>query len=367
MRVLHFADLHLDTQFGWAPPDVARARRSALRQVLARICAVAAERAVDALTCGGDLYEQDRFTPDTAAAIRSCFASLHPIPVLLAPGNHDWLGPASIYSRLDWSPNVTVFRSSRLSPVSLADGLTVWGAAHTVPAGTAGFLDGFSVDRGGVHVAVFHGSEQRGLPRQGEGKAPHAPFRAEEVRSTGLHHALLGHYHLPEDAEAHTYPGNPDPLSFGETGERAAVLVTIGADGTVARERIPVATSLVSDVVVDLSGAGHSGEVAERVLEAVAQLSGIVRVTLTGEIAPDADLAKQDLVSLTAPNLDALVVRARNLTVGYDIDRLKGEETVRGRFVRDVLAAGLEERQCQRVLVTGLRALDPRRGDLEVH
>lgn len=367
MRVLHFADLHLDTQFAWARPDVARARRGALRQVLARICALAGERAVDALTCGGDLYEQDRFTPDTAAALRSSFAALHPIPVLLAPGNHDWLGPASIYRQVDWPPNVEVFRSSHLSPVALADGFTMWGAAHTAPAGTAGFLDGFSVDRGGVHVAVFHGSEQRGLSRQGQGKSPHAPFRAEQVRSTGLHHALLGHYHLPEDAEAHTYPGNPDPLSFGETGERAAVLVTIGADGTVARERIPVATSLVSDVVVDLSGAGHSGEAAERVLAAVAALSGVVRVTLTGEIASDADFVEQDLASLAAPHLDALVVRAGNVTVGYDIDRLKGEETVRGRFVRDVLAAGLDERRRHRVLVTGLRALDPRRGDLEVH
>lgn len=66
MRLLHFADLHLDTLFRWAPPELARARRRALRSTLTRICRLAAELRADALCCGGDLFEQKRFTPDTA-------------------------------------------------------------------------------------------------------------------------------------------------------------------------------------------------------------------------------------------------------------------------------------------------------------
>ena len=35
-----------------------------------------------------------------------------------------------------------------------ADGVTLWGAAHCTPAGTAGFLDGgFRVEGDGVHLA----------------------------------------------------------------------------------------------------------------------------------------------------------------------------------------------------------------------
>ena len=76
---------------------------------------------------------------------------------------------------------MTVFTASRLEAVELEDGLTLWGAADSAPAGTPGFLKGFSVDRGGTNVALFHGSERGGLPFQEEGKEPHAPFSVEEI------------------------------------------------------------------------------------------------------------------------------------------------------------------------------------------
>jgi DNA repair exonuclease SbcCD nuclease subunit len=367
MKLLHFADLHLDTPFRWAPPDLARARRRALRTTLTRVCGLAADLHADVLCCGGDLYEQERFTPDTAEFLRSSFELLSPLPVLLAPGNHDWFGPMSLYRQVSWSSNVCVFTEDRLVPVELADGLTLWGAAHRAPANTRGFLDGFRVDRGGVNLAVFHGSEQGELAFQGEGKVPHAPFHAEQITRAGLDHALLGHFHIPRDAPRHTYPGNPDPLTFGESGDRAAVLVTVAADGSVTRERYRVATSAVSDVSVELTGVTHSGQVADRVLAAVADRSGVVRVTLSGEVGPDVDLRLQDLTALPVPQLDALLPRLGNIFIAYDFGRLKEEQTVRGQFVRDVQAdSSLSDDERRRVLVTGLRALDGRGDELEV-
>src|SRR5208282_154177 len=334
-----------------------RARRQALRTALTRVCRLAADLRVDALCCGGDLYEQERFTPDTAEFLRSSFEQLDPLPVLLAPGNHDWFGPMSLYQQVNWSSNVCVFTEDRLRPVELVDGLTIWGAAHRAPANTRGFLDGFRVDRGGVNLALFHGSEQGEMAFQEQGKVPHAPFRADQIAMAGLDHALLGHFHVPRDAPEHTYPGNPDPLTFGESGDRGAVLITVTADGSVARERHWVASSVVSDVTVDLTGVTHAGQVADRVLKAVAGRSGVVRATLSGELGPDVDLRLQDLAALPIPQLDALLPRLGKIFVAYDFGRLKDEQTVRGQFVRDVLAeSSLSDDQRRRVLVTGLRA-----------
>jgi DNA repair exonuclease SbcCD nuclease subunit len=365
MRLLLFADLHLDAPFAWAPDALARTRRRALKECLTRIAALATRLGCDALCCAGDLYEQDRFTPDTAEFLRQTFAALHPLPVLLAPGNHDWLGPRSLYRQVRWSDNVHLFTEARLAPHPLADGFTVWGAAHRAPANTPGPLDGFQVDRGGVNIALFHGSEQGDLTFQERGKVPHAPFKAGQIAAAGLHHALVGHFHAPRDAEHHTYPGNPEPLTFGETGERGAVLVRVDEAGRVSRERHRVAVSTVADVAVPLDGVRHGGQVRERVAAAVAEHTGTVRVTLSGDVGPDVEL---DLAGLpaVAPHLAALVVRAGAIRVGYDIDALAAERTVRGQFVRDVRAAtDLTEGQRQRVLVTGLRALDGRT-DLEV-
>ncbi len=66
------------------------------------------------------------------------------------------------------------------------------------------------------------------------------------------------------------------------------------------------------------------------------------------------------------PHLTGLVLRTDNVRPAYDIDTLAGERTVRGQFVRDVLAADLPEQERRRVLTTGLRALDGRTDELEV-
>jgi hypothetical protein len=55
-----------------------------LRETLIRICKLAAELQVDALSCGGDLFEQERFTPDTAEFLRSTFDQIAPLRVFLA-------------------------------------------------------------------------------------------------------------------------------------------------------------------------------------------------------------------------------------------------------------------------------------------
>lgn len=367
MKLVLFSDLHLDAQFAWlgADPQVARRRRQALRETLLRVVRLVAEEDADALLCGGDLYEHERCSPDTAHFLRATFEDLHPLPVFLAPGNHDWYGPQSLYHRVDWSPNVHVFRSDRLEPVTLAEGLTLWGAAHCAPAHTEGFLDHFQVDRGGVHLALFHGSEQGGLAEQESGKALHAPFQAEQIEQDGLHHAFLGHYHHPRDAARYTYPGNPAPLTFGERGERGAVVATVAADGRVHRQRQRVAASEAHDLELDLTGCASQQEVRERLAAALQGLSGVARVTLRGELDAAVDLRARDLAE-AAPWLDAVAVQVGEVRAGYDLEAIAREPTVRGQFVRDVLAAAdLAEDERRRVLATGLRALDGR-DDLEV-
>jgi exonuclease SbcD len=364
MKLLHFADLHLDAPFAWAPPETARLRRRNRREVLTRIVALAEAEAVDAILCAGDLFEQERIGPDTAEFLRSTFERTDR-RVFLAPGNHDWLSPRSPYALVEWPPNVHVFTEAELRPVQLDDGLTLWGAAHRAPANTDDLFAGFRVDpAAGVHLALAHASERAALAWQESGKAPHAPFDADALPATGLAHAFLGHYHLPRDAERHTYPGNPDPLDFGERGERGAVIATIGGDGTVIRERRDVSVSEVHDLEVDADRATHTDEVAAILRQRLASLAGCVRVTLTGELAPSVQLELGDL-QRTGDHLDGLVIRAGRLRIGYDLAAIGAEATVRGEFVRSALDQIADPELQRRVILTGLRALEGR-GDLEV-
>ena len=364
MRLLHFADLHLDSHFQWAGPKVGRARRLALRQVLGNICELARQESVDAVLCGGDLYEDARFTPDTVKFVADALGQLD-FPVLLAPGNHDWLGPTSLYATASWAPNVHVFDSTSLEPLELTDGFTVWGAAHRAPASTDGFLEHFTVDRDGLNIALFHGSEQGAMQWQETGKVPHAPFREHQIQASGLNHAFVGHFHAPRHADWYTYPGNPDPLAFGEEGRRGTVIADFDDKGLLTRTTHAVAVTRLTDVDVTLSDIDHSGQITDQVRTAVESLTGIVRLTLNGEIGEDVDIRLEDLKPLGG-HLEEFLPRIGSLSVAYDIDDLVHEQTVRGEFVRAVREdPNLNDEERRRVIVTGLRALSGR-ADLEV-
>lgn len=361
MKIAHFSDLHLDSHFAWAGLDAARKRRQSLRNTLERIINLALDEKVDAICCGGDLYEHDRVSPDTGAFLRAQFERAGPTPVFISPGNHDWLGPESLYRRVTWTPNVRIF-DGRLAPVALNDGLTLWGGAHLKAAGTAGFVDDFRVDRGGVHLALFHGSASGAFSE--DGKQPHAEFRAEQIRESGLNFALLGHYHSPRDADAFIYPGNPDPLTFGESGPRGLAILTIGSDGTVSIDRRHVAVTKISELEVDVTGCGNKQEVLSRVAEALAGVEGFARVRLHGDLDMSIDLQPTDVADLPT-SLDSKPVVQLQCRPAYNLAKLSAEPTVTGQFVRDVQGSELSDDEKRRVLITGLRALDGR-DDLEV-
>ncbi len=362
MKLLHFADLHLDAPFAWLEPDAARRRRQHRRDTLTRILALAEAEQVDAVLCAGDLFEHDRVQPDTVAFLHSSFGR-STRPIYLAPGNHDWYGPQSPYAITRWTDNVHVFTEAALRPAPLTEGVTLWGAAHRAPANTDGFFAGFRVTGEGIHLALAHASERSWLTAQESGKQPHAPFDAGDIASAGFSHAFLGHFHVPKDAERHTYPGNPDPLEFGETGERGVVLATVAPDGSVVRDRRVVAVSQVHDVEVALDGCEHGDDVRDRVMAAVGALRGSVRVTLTGTVSPVVRVDAADLLTLGG-HLDGLVVRRDRVAVGYDLAVIAEEATVRGEFVRTAMAIEDPERQ-RRVLMLGIRAFEDR-ADLEV-
>jgi len=362
MRLLHFADLHLDAPFAWARPETARLRRRNRREALTRILQLADEERVDAIVSAGDLFEQERVTPDTLAFLRESFGRTD-IPIYLAPGNHDWYSARSPYALVEWSPNVHVFTDGALAPLDLADGLTLWGAAHRAPAGTGPFFADFRADRGGVNLALAHASERSALPYQESGKEPHAPFEAAELESAGIAHAFLGHYHVARDRERYTYPGNPDPLEFGESEGRGVVIATLAADGSVTRERRSVAVSEVHDIQVALDGCHHQDDVLQRVAMAITGLGGSVRLTLSGEIPEELPIDLRAL-SLAGEHLDGIVVRTGKLQPTYDLDAIRRETTVRGEFARDTDQIQDEERR-RKVLITGLRALQGR-DDLQV-
>ena len=110
IKLIHGADLHLDSPFSGLTPEQAAARRQEQRELLDRLAGLAREREADLVLLSGDLLDSRRTYRETAQALARSLGSL-PCPVFLAPGNHDFYGPQSLYAALDWPENVHIFTS----------------------------------------------------------------------------------------------------------------------------------------------------------------------------------------------------------------------------------------------------------------
>ena len=355
MRLLHCSDIHLDTAFAGLGPVVARRRRAALRRTFARIVDLAQDQHVDALTIGGDLYEDLRSQRDTAQFLQQQFERLA-CPVLIAPGNHDYWHPGSIYAREKWPANVTVFRQPEFTPVEVA-GLRIFGAAHVQPKGTRNLLSQFKVPKDGPAIALFHGSERGQLHFQVEGKEDHAPFAEEEIGKAGFQYALLGHFHTPRSTTRIIYPGNPEPLTFGEVGERGAALIDFTHMPPSVEIR-KVATFTLADTEVDVTGCLHSEALLERVSAVLpGDPDSGTRVRLVGELSLGVRLGPGELLERLRHE-DVCVDLVFDARPELDLDALSQAPDARGQFVRALMARHDSDSELVRqALQAGLDAL----------
>jgi exonuclease SbcD len=348
IRLLHLSDLHLDRVFAamGCQGELARRRRQGLRDALTSAGRLAMEQGCLAVTIGGDLYEHERAGVDTGRFLADTFAAWRPMRVLIAPGNHDALLPGSIYRRVEWPSNVTVFRGTELEPVELADGLTVWGLAHREPAWQGDPLaTSPATSVSGVHLALFHGAELGSRP---DGKSIHGPFHAERIHAAGFAAALCGHYHRRrlDSTTGLLYPGTPEPLSFDDEGGRGPVVVEISDRGDVRFTAHDTNRWSVFTVQCDAGECGSVEAVIDEVTMHCASTGygdperTMIRVDLSGSIDSSVSLDAFTVELAVRERLNLATVKVRDRTAPYiDLESALVEESTRGAFVRAATAA----------------------------
>jgi len=335
--IVHAADVHLETVF----PDVrgGGARRAALASAFERIVDLALERNADLLTVGGDLYESERAGPATARFLFAQFARFGK-PVFVAPGNHDPFAARSLYARDDLPPNVRVFADASWTAVPLGPDLTLYGFGHT-PAEPGRPFASTSFDRGGVRIALVHGSDEERCP---PGKRATAPFTAAEIRAAGATLTLTGHYHggsVVSDGAGpvFAYPGSPEPVKFGERGAHGALVVTVHDDASIGIEAVPIARTQLLDITISIDDASDEGVViaaCERALGSFGK-GDFVRATLRGTVQQGTRVDRALLTERAGGHLGALDLIDRSVIADYAA--IAHQSNVRGRAVAELLAA----------------------------
>ena len=233
MKLLHSADWHLDAPLlGFSPEETAQLK-AALLELPAKVVCTAREHGCDLLLLSGDLFD-GAYSPETLLILQRALAEAD-IPVCIAPGNHDPMGPQSPWAQPGWSKNVHIFKGGMESLLLPELNCRVYGAAF-LGSDSQPLLEGFRADCSEQYaVGIFHGDPL--TPQSGKNA-----ITRHQVASCALDYLALGHIHkgdmFREGGTLCAWPGCPMGRGFDETGEKGVLLVTL--DGDARAEFLPL-------------------------------------------------------------------------------------------------------------------------------
>ncbi len=385
-RFLQFSDVHLDSRLTGShltwPREKRDIRRREITDLILKVCDIARDAKVEAVFIPGDLWDDEAISAETLHRVIEAFARLDPIPIYIAPGNHDFYSSMSFYNddvlrargMRPWPKNVVILRSGDFQTVShpMRPDVTITGRAflHNVPLTERLLRDPIPRPPASVSILLFHGSwmEYQGRDRFEEGKLSTAPFSREELLAQGFSYAALGHYHhYAEIVDGAgrvraAYSGCLAGRYLSETGEHYVLLGEI-TDRSVALEKIRVDPRTIHDVEVDVTGARDEPTVRERIArklkESNATKLDIVFLRLKGRIPRG--LRATSLAQGFQREYFHLAV-ADSTRPDYDLDSID-PRTTQGRFIHEMRRLIEEERDerqralLERALYYGLDAL----------
>ena len=331
IKILHAADLHLDSPFEGLPAGKAAIRRGEQRALLQRLAELAASEQVDLVLLSGDLLDSGNAYFETGEELIRSLGRIA-APVFISPGNHDYYTPKSPYARLKLPENVHVFTENAVQCVELP-GLParVYGAAFTDSRSEALLAD-FQAPRteGIYNLLCLHGEV-------GVRESVYDPVSERELSRSGLDYAAFGHVHMASGLKKagdtwYAWPGCPEGRGFDETGEKTVYLVEL--EGGECRLRTAViASRRYERLQVDVTGS--DALLAIHTMLPDDTVRDVYRIVLTGEAEETPDLKR--LHDSLAELFFELQLRDET-RLRRDVWDSAGEDTLRGLFLAKLRA-----------------------------
>lgn len=328
MKVLHSADWHLGASMGRSDEPLHRAHDAIPQQ----IAALARLHGCNLVLLSGDLFDGPP-NRETMGIFMDALSSME-VPVFIAPGNHDFVTPSSLWNTEIFPDNVYLFTKPTLESVSLPSlDCRVYGAGYD-SMDCPPLLRDFRAEGEERHVlGVLHGDPQ-------VLNSPYCPITAEQVRESGLDYLALGHIHKTGSFRAGAtlcaWPGCPMGRGFDECGQKGVLLVTLGDSAEI--QFLPLNSPRFHDLTVT---AGNDPAAALRALLPPAATGDHFRITLTGEHAGP-DIAALRRAFFQYPNLELI----DKTTPPVDLWATAGEDTLEGIYFQ-MLQELLEDRPQQ--------------------
>ncbi len=324
LKIIHAADLHLDSPFAGLAPELAARRRGEQRLFLEELVELTRREGADLVLLPGDILDGSLCYRETARALARSLGEMG-CPVFISPGNHDPLTADSLWATQSWPENVHIFKGNVEKYELPHKNCVVYGCGFQSAHMESSPLDSFLVTEGRdtVKLMCLHADLTPG--------SPYCPITEKQIAASGLTYLALGHIHTGTGLRRagstfYAYPGCPQGRGFDEVGEKGVLVVT-AAPGAVEARFVPMARHRYELLSVDVTGKDVRA-LLSALLPSDAREHAF-RVTLTGE-SEGVDLSA--LYAALAPRCAALTITDRTrLPLAHWAGR--GEDSLSGVFL----------------------------------
>lgn len=367
MKILHCADLHLDSKMtAHLTPEKARERRREILDTFRRLVTFASESGAEAVIIAGDLFDRKTCSAAAANTVLALIRDNPDIQFFYLRGNHD-MGPV-FRGRESELRNLYLFSSDHWSTWSVgASDVRITGAELDGNS-SAGLFQELKLEKDACNLVVLHGQAEDSFLRTSRSRGASAPIiPLRTLAGRGIDYLALGHIHRRQAGRLDgrgiwCYPGCPEGRGFDECGEHGCILLDIDPDThRIDLSFVPLAGRLFREISADVSACRDSQEmlkaVSGKMQEERCRSRDLIKVLLTGE----REITEEIPLEYLTAQLNRLFyfVKLEDQTrIMVDYRSFASDPSLKGEFVRRVRQEeSLTEEEKAEIIQRGIRLL----------
>lgn len=350
MKIIHCSDLHLDSAMGSnLSPEKAKMRNAELCATFARLVRFAVREQVEAVLIAGDLFDSERVSMRTADFVIEQIRGANSVIFFYIRGNHDESRDA--FGEIELPENLITFDSEWKS---YRCGDAVVTAIEPEGSGWLNMYDNLRLDGNARNIVMLHGqiSTQPGVEQ----------IALPLLRNKNIHYLALGHLHSYQKATLdqtgeYCYCGCLEGRGFDECGEKGFVLLETG-NGMVRSRFVPFAQRTLHEISVDISNAETVTQILSQMKQGAEGITSddLVKFTLGGTYTLQTQKDTLFLQKMLEPDFWFIRIKDES-RLRIDRESYEYDISLKGEFVRMVLASDRSEAEKERIICCGIRAL----------
>ncbi len=348
MKFLHCSDIHLDSRMEHnLPAHQARERNAEICATFGRLVDYAAQQGVRAVLIAGDMFDSERVTAQTAGFVLDRIAGAPGVDFLYLRGNHD----EAVFEGLVLPQNFKTF-SSEWSFYRYDD--VVIGGLELDEENCYSMYDSLKLNAEDTNILMLHGQESTQPGRE--------LIALPLLRNRGIDYLALGHIHSYKcealDLEGqYGYCGCLEGRGFDECGSKGFVLLTV-ENGRVKPEFVPFARRTLEEVQVDITGLTTISQIQGAMEEACREIDheSLVKFTLVGSYTLETQKDLRFLQKMLEGKFWFLKIKDES-RLKIEKETYEHDVSLKGEFIRLVMASDRTAEEKERIICTGIRAL----------